>query len=200
MKKALSLTLVVLMVAGIFAAFAITSSADDTTLWRYGNGMENWGGSPNKGDQDAATQILICPLPWDGEYYVEGFEMKINMKAVDGSSDDTFTAKAVTRYNAGDWGILRYEPCLMSKPWVPVKDVHYTLTATFKDVNGKTVTLQPTDDDGNVVEYFLDADPFTKGAAPQPPKAGEGTTAIIVLGAIALLGTGVVVTKKVFAK
>lgn len=198
MKKALSLTLVVLMVVGIFAAFAITSSADDDTyLWRYGNGMENWTGSPNKGDQDAVTQILICPSPWDANYYVEGFEMKINMKAVDGSSDDTFTAKAVTRYNGGEWGILRYEPCLMKKAWVPVKDVHYTLTATFKDASGKTVTLQPVDDDGNVVDYFLDADPYTKGAAP---KAGEGTTAIIVLGAIALLGTGVVVTKKVFAK
>ena len=95
MKKALSLTLGVLMVVGIFAAFAITSSADDDTyLWRYGNGMENWTGSPNKGDQDAVTQILICPSPWDANAIGEvgnakcGDIMKMYLKIKDDIVED----------------------------------------------------------------------------------------------------------------
>ena len=204
MKKALSLALVVLMVVGIFASFAINSSADgETSIYPYANGMENWTGSPNKTDANPqVTQILICVDPWDGSYYKPGFEMTITMEAVDGSSKDTFTAKAATTYDGGSWGICRYEPCLMKKPWVPVKDKHYFVTASFTDVNGQKVTLQAVeyDDDGAVVgpaEYFLDLDPIVPAKAP---KAGEGTAAIIVLGTIALLGTAVVVSKKVFAR
>ena len=136
---------------------------DRTTIWKYGNGMENWAGSPNKGDKDAVTQILFCPDPWVPDYYNTGLEVTVNMKATDDSSDDTFTTTVATRYNAGTWGILRLEPCLMENPWVPVKDVHYIATFTFVAASGQTLTITATDDDGNPDEYFLDVEPIVPG-------------------------------------
>ena len=139
-----------------------TDADTDVALHPYANGMENWTGSPNKGDKDAVTQILICVDPWDGSYYVPGLEMTITMKAVDGSSETTFTTQVATVYDGGDWGICRFEPCLMDTPWIPVKDQHYYVTATFVAADGNTVTLQVTDwdDESVLAEYFLDVDPI----------------------------------------
>ena len=169
MKKTLSIVLAVLMIVSAFAAFSIFASADETYVVPYGNGMENWGGSPNKGDEEAVTQILFCPKPWNGEYYVAGLEVTVRMQAVDGSSDDTFTTTVATVYNAGDWGICRVEPCLMDTPWVPVTDLHYIATFTFVDAAGVPVTVAATNGEGEVFEYYLNVDPIVPGQTIEDP-------------------------------
>ena len=168
MKKALSIVLTVVMIASAFAVFSIFSSAE-TDMWVYGNGMENWGGSPNKGDEEAVTQILFCPDPWDAAVYTAGMEVTVRMQAVDGSSDDTFTTNVVTTYNAGDWGICRIEPCLMETPWIPVANLHYIATFTFVDLDGETSTITPTNDDGSPFEFYLDRDPIVPGLIIDDP-------------------------------
>ena len=165
MKKALSFALAVLMIVSAMAAFSIISSAE-TSVGVYGSGMENWGGSPNKGAYDDVTQILFCPDPWDGEYYAAGLEVTIRMQAVDGSSDDTFTTNVVTTYNGGDWGICRVEPVLMDTPWIPVKDQHYYGTFTFVDKDGETVTVTATNGEGEPFEFYLDREPVVPGVTP----------------------------------
>ena len=160
MKKALSLALVVLMVVAAFAVFAVSSSAEETTGTVYGTGLEVWKNSNNDpwgNDECGVVQILFCPQPWNGDYYKAGLEMTINMKANDGSSDDTFTTRVSTVYNGGTWGICRFEPTLMDTPWVPVKDVAYTGTFTFVNPENETVTVTADSD------FVLSVDPI----APQ---------------------------------
>ena len=167
MKKALSLILAILMFSGAFAALSVFSSAEEVIVSTYGNGMENWENSPNKGDYDAVTQILFCPAPWEPAYYTAGLEVTVNMKAVDGSSDDTFEATVATTYDGGTWGICRIEPCLAKTPWVPVKDKRYYATFSFADPDGAPVRATAVDQDGEPMAFFLDSDPIVPEPAPQ---------------------------------
>lgn len=121
---------------------------------RYGTGMENWTGSPNKGKMAAVTQILFCPYEWDENYYAPGLTVTVNMKAVDGSSNDTFTTTVQTAYSFGTSGLCRIEPCLMETPWIPQKDVHYIATFSFTDKDGLPAVCTASD------EYYLGADPI----------------------------------------
>ena len=132
----------------------------ETKIHPYANGMENWDSSPNKGDMEAVTQILFCPSDWNASYYKPGLEVTVNMKALDGSSDDTFTTALTTVYNGKTWGICRVEPCLMDRPWIPVKDQHYIATFTFENASLHTVTVVS---DG---EYYLDREPVVPVAPP----------------------------------
>ena len=159
MKKTFLLTLALLMLFAAFAGFTLPAHAE-TTVGTYENGMENWDGSPNRGEYDAVTQILFCPSDWNGAHYKAGLEVTIRMRAVDGSSDDTFTTEVITTYNGGSWGICRVEPCLMDPPWIPVKDKHYIATFTFECASGQTVTCTCAD------EYYLSIEPIVPGAQP----------------------------------
>ena len=132
-----------------------------TVVTRFGNGMENWANSPNKGDFPAATQILFRPAEWDADYYTPGMEVTVRMKALDGSTDDTFTTTVQTVYNGRTWGICRIEPCLMDTPWIPVKNVHYIATFSFVDREGLCAVCTVDE------EYFLNEDPYVP-AKPNP--------------------------------
>ena len=159
MKKILSLILALITAFAGIAVFSIPVHAE-TTVGIYENGMENWGGSPNKGEEDAVTQILFCPSDWDAAHYAAGLPVTIRMRAADGSTDDTFSTAVVTTYNGGSWGICRVEPCLMNPPWIPVKNKRYTATFTFVNVSGVTVTAACPD------EYFLDREPIVPEGDP----------------------------------
>ena len=152
----------------------------------FADGMENWSGSPNKTDEyPKVTQILICPDPWDGAYYVPGLTLTINMKASDGSTDDTFTTNVVTVYNAGDWGILRVEPCLMETPWIPVKDMVYELTLTYTTPDGRTVTVKSED------PFVLKEDPVVPSSGPvEPPVEEDGWKWVIDGSTLYITGKG----------
>ena len=161
---------------------------DVTKVWVYNNGMENWTGSPNKDDMESATQILFRPDPWDGDYYQEGLRVTVRMKAVDGSSDDTFTARVATCYNADNWGICRLEPCLLANPWVPVKGVPYYATFTFIAPSGKKIsTTAIADYDGMLAEYFLDAEPMVPHGSGT---CGRNITWTLKDGVLTIFGTG----------
>ena len=153
MKKTFSLTLALLMLFAALAGLTLPVHAE-TTVGIYENGMENWGGSPNRGEYDAVTQILFCPSDWNGAHYKAGLAVTVRMQAADGSTDDTFDTEVVTTYNGGSWGICRVEPCLMDRPWIPEAYKRYIATFTFENVSGVTVTCTCPD------EYFLDREPI----------------------------------------
>ena len=108
-------------------------------------GMENWINSKNNpngvGAEPGVTQILFKPEPWNADHYKEGLAVTVRMEALDGSSDDTFTTKLTSVYDADSWGICRVEPCLMDTPWIPVKNKEYKATFAFVDAFGKSVTV-----------------------------------------------------------
>ena len=81
------------------------------------------------------------------------------MKALDGSTDDTFTTTVQTVYNGRTWGICRIEPCLMDTPWIPVKNVHYIATFSFVDREGLYAVCTVDE------EYFLNEDPYVPAKA-----------------------------------
>ena len=115
---------------------------------RYGTGMENW---------ENETQVLLTPK-LNGVYAESKFmaaTWTLTFEGSDGSSK-TVTLKPSSSYNAGDWGILRFQPCVEPEPenrFVPVKDVIYTVTFVV-EIDGTVYT--------NIVENFsLNVEPIT---------------------------------------
>ena len=183
-----------------------TPAPVEYTVEPYANGMENWTGSPNKTDEyPKVTQILFCVDPWDNEFFKNsaGKNVTVTMEA-EGKEAATFTLPIATVYAGGSWGILRVEPCLMDTPWVPEKDVEYKATLTFEAPDGTVVRVVS---DG---VYKLDVDPVvpepaepTEPTVPTEPTeepTGDNTAIFAALAILAVLGTAVVVSKKVFSK
>ena len=110
--------------------------------------LENWGGE---------TQVLLCPK-LNGAYAESKFmaaTWTLTFEGSDGSSK-TVTLKPSSSNNAGDWGILRFQPCVEPEPenrFVPVKDVTYTVTFVV-EIDGTVYT--------NIVKNFsLSVEPIT---------------------------------------
>ena len=144
MKKILSLVLVCAMALGMLS---MVSFADEKTMQiiPYNEGMENWPGSANKGDEDAVTQLLICPKDEQGNKIAAAYTDTDAVWTIT-LTPETGTAKTIqlkqsSQYDAVSWGIIRFEPVLAegANQFIPVKDMKYTVTASFTS-GGTTYT------------------------------------------------------------
>lgn len=167
MKKILSFVIVCAMMLGMVS---MVSFADEKTMQivPYNEGMENWTGSPNKGDAAAATQLLICPKDAEGKkieaaYTDTDAEWTITLTPETGDAK-TIKLKQATQYDGGTWGIVRFEPCLAEgdNQFIPVKDMKYTVTASF--TSGGT-TYTGTSETGAF--YLPGVDPVVPGVEPE---------------------------------
>lgn len=169
MRKTITLLLAILM---ILSAWTFVPFADEVfTAEKYENGMENWEGSPNKGNRGAATQILFVPYfngTWRPDLFYVGLPLTVTMESA--SQKKTFDASIATIYDGGSFGICRIEPCLLEgeNKFVPEAGVYYD--ATF------TVTLEGEEFSCTVGDYLLDAepvDPAKPTVFPADPMYGE---------------------------
>ena len=207
MKKIISLALVCVM---MLAMLSVASFAEEVTFTveKYGEGMENWAGSPNLGDQSAQTQVLICPQTTDGAKLAAAYEnyteIEWTLKFTDTNGvTKTVNLKPASCYDGGTWGILRFEPCLGTgvNKFVPAEGMTYTVEASF---TAGGVTYKGVSADGyfkNKDGAAVDPDPSVPVIPDEVPAPPTGDTAVfaIVFAAVAMLGMAVVVTKKVNA-
>lgn len=88
----------------------------------YGTGMENWSNE---------TQILLQPmLPGSTTFDADKFLAVIWKLTITGSDGTvkTVSLKPSSAYPGGNWGILRFQPCVEAEPenrFVPVANVKY---------------------------------------------------------------------------
>jgi hypothetical protein len=163
MKKILSFVIVCAMMLGMLS---FVSFADEQTMQvlPFNEGMENWPG----GTGGTQTQILICPKDADGNKIAAAYtdtaaEWTITLTPETGAAK-TVKLTQTSQYDAGDWGIIRFEPCLAEggNQFIPVKDMKYTVTASF--TSGGT-TYTGTSDAGAF--YLPGVDPVVPGVEPE---------------------------------
>lgn len=157
---------------------------------------ENWENSPNKGDAEAVTQLLVeisdasgatIDIPADGS-----LTWKLTISAGETSKTITMTPATV----ALAYKLYRFETCLGEgeNQFVPVKGTDYTVKIEIYE--------------GETLKYVSDAvsgftcpmDPIVPTPVNPPVDTGDATALIVVLSLVAMIGTALVVSKKVLAK
>ena len=158
---------------------------------KFGN-WENWVNSPNKGDAEAVTQLLVGITDEAGKKIDidASLTWKLTISA-DGTSK-TITLSPATK--ALDYDLYRFETCLGegANQFVPVKGTNYTVKIEVYE--------------GEVLKYESEAvsgftcpmDPIVPAVVTPP--TGDTTAVIVVLAVVAMIGTALVVSKKVLAK
>lgn len=155
---------------------------------------ENWINSPNKGDAEAVTQLLVGITDEAGQTIDidAALTWKLTISA-DGTSK-TITMAPATKALA--YQLYRFETCLGegANQFVPVKDTNYTVKIEVYE--------------GEVLKYESEAvsgftcpmDPIVPTPVNPPVDTGDATALIVVLAVVAMIGTALVVSKKVLAK
>ncbi|MBQ9467638.1 MAG: CotH kinase family protein [Clostridia bacterium] len=184
MKKIISLILVILTVFSSLTLWATARSV--LTAEKYENGMENWAGSPNKGEFDAVTQILFMPR-FDGQWRPDLFypELPVTVTMESGDFSKTFDARIATVYSARNFGICRIEPCLLEgiNKFVPEKNRYYDATFTMS-IEGDEYSVTVSDYVLNVDP--IDPDPYSGDLCKLPlfDPSGDGKTDIADITAL----------------
>ena len=162
MKRLVSLLLLSTVLLSSLVFCAAPAYADDVvSAGIYGTGMENWDGSPNKGEYPAVTQILFCPLyngKWSTEFFYPGLTVTVSMRS--STKTQVFEAKIATVHDGGSWGICRIEPCLLegANLFIPEKNVYYEASFSLS-VRGMEYTFSVPQ------KYYLDGiDPIVPGS------------------------------------
>ena len=159
---------------------------------KFGN-WENWVNSPNKGDAEAVTQLLVGITDEAGKIDIDAsLTWKLTISA-DGTSK-TITLSPATK--ALDYDLYRFETCLGegANQFVPVKGTNYTVKIEVYE--------------GEVLKYESEAvsgftcpmDPIVPTPVNPRVDTGDATALIVVLAVVAMIGTALVVSKKVLAK
>ena len=162
----------------------------------YGDtGTEAWDGSPNAANDNVEkeTQILLCPE--NPAIVADGLVYEITITDPAGKYA-TFNWAVESHY--ADW-LVRFEPLngnrTSADKFLPEAGVEYKVEYKVV-VDGKTyVSAAPvtiTFDEAAIVNVNPDVAPVVL--------TGDATAIIMVIAIVALLGTAVVVSKKVFSK
>ncbi|MBP3321574.1 MAG: GH32 C-terminal domain-containing protein, partial [Clostridia bacterium] len=109
---------------------------------KYG-AWENWGNSPNKGDLDAAAQLLVG-IKLNGEKVDISTALTWKITIVGGSQNKTITMSPSTK--ALEYDLYRFETCLGKgdNQFIPVKGVEYTVTIKIYDGEALVYYSDPT--------------------------------------------------------
>ncbi len=158
---------------------------------KFGN-WENWVNSPNKGDAEAVTQLLVGITDEAGKKIDidASLTWKLTISA-DGTSK-TITLSPATK--ALDYDLYRFETCLGEgeNQFVPVKGTDYTVKIEVYE--GETLKYESDAVSG----FTCPMDPIVPAVVTPP--TGDTTAVIVVLAVVAMIGTALVVSKKVLAK
>ena len=158
---------------------------------KFGN-WENWVNSPNKGDAEAVTQLLVGITDEAGKKIDidASLTWKLTISA-DGTSK-TITLSPATK--ALDYDLYRFETCLGEgeNQFVPVKGTDYTVKIEVYE--GETLKYESDAVSG----FTCPIDPIVPAVVTPP--TGDTTAVIVVLAVVAMIGTALVVSKKVLAK
>ena len=158
---------------------------------KLGN-WENWVNSPNKGDAEAVTQLLVGITDEAGKKIDidASLTWKLTISA-DGTSK-TITLSPATK--ALDYDLYRFETCLGEgeNQFVPVKGTDYTVKIEVYE--GETLKYESDAVSG----FTCPMDPIVPAVVTPP--TGDTTAVIVVLAVVAMIGTALVVSKKVLAK
>lgn len=160
---------------------------------KYGN-WENWEGSPNKGDQEAVTQLLVGITDEAGATINLAIDETLTWKVTISAGDTSKTITMNPATKALQYQLYRFETCLGEgeNQFVPVKGTDYTVKIEVYE--------------GEVLKYESEAvsgftcpmDPIVPAVVTPP--TGDTTAVIVVLAVVAMIGTALVVSKKVLAK
>ncbi len=155
---------------------------------------ENWVNSPNKGDAEAVTQLLVGITDEAGQTIDidAALTWKLTISA-DGTSK-TITMAPATKALA--YQLYRFETCLGEgeNQFVPVKDTNYTVKIEVYE--GETLKYESDAVSG----FTCPMDPIVPTPVNPPVDTGDATALIVVLAVVAMIGTALVVSKKVLAK
>ena len=147
----------------------------------YQKGWENW---------SEQTQLLIV-APYSAE--AESYTWEITL------GDKTFTLAPSSNYDFGNGtAIWRFETCLGEgeNQFIPVAGTTYTVSAKVYNADNELVYTVKSAQDA-VWEVPADFEPIVPEV--EEPVTGDATVYAIVFAVVALMGMGVVVTKKVRA-
>lgn len=160
---------------------------------KFGN-WENWINSPNKGDAEAVTQLLVGITDEAGKKIDLAIDGTLTWKVTISAGDTSKTITLSPATKALDYDLYRFETCLGegANQFVPVKDTNYTVKIEVYE--------------GEVLKYESEAvsgftcpmDPIVPAVVTPP--TGDTTAVIVVLAVVAMIGTALVVSKKVLAK
>ena len=162
---------------------------------KYGD-WENWGGSPNKGDQEAVTQLLVGITDEAGKKIDLAIDGTLTWKVTISAGD---TSKTITLNPATkdlNYDLYRFETCLATgdNQFVPVKGTDYTVKIEVYE--GETLKYESDAVSG----FTCPMDPIVPTPVNPPVDTGDATALIVVLSLVAMIGTALVVSKKVLAK
>lgn len=162
---------------------------------KFGN-WENWINSPNKGDAEAVTQLLVGITDEAGATIDlaidETLTWKVTISA--GDTSKTITMNPATKDLA--YQLYRFETCLGEgeDQFVPVKGTEYTVKIEVYE--GETLKYESDAVSG----FTCPMDPIVPTPVNPPVDTGDATALIVVLSLVAMIGTALVVSKKVLAK
>ncbi|MGM9667056.1 MAG: leucine-rich repeat protein [Eubacteriales bacterium] len=160
---------------------------------KFGN-WENWINSPNKGDAEAVTQLLVGITDEAGQTIDLAIDGTLTWKVTISAGDTSKTITMTPATKSLTYQLYRFETCLGegANQFVPVKDTNYTVKIEVYE--------------GEVLKYESEAvSGFTCPMDPIVPEVvtpptGDTTAVIVVLAVVAMIGTALVVSKKVLAK
>ena len=183
-------------VKGAVAEEAPQGPATITLTPKFG-AWENWKNSPNKGDAEAVTQLLVGIQENGATVDIDAaLTWKLNIKG--GDQDKTITLSPATKALAYD--LYRFEVCLAEgdNQFVPVNGVEYTVTIEVYE--GETLKYKseptagftcPMDPIVPAVDEPIDP-PADDDGADQAGDAAVYATILVAVAAVAL----VVISKK----
>lgn len=162
---------------------------------KYGN-WENWGGSPNKGDQEAVTQLLVGITDEAGATIDLAIDETLTWKVTISAGDTSKTITMNPATKALAYQLYRFETCLGegANQFVPVKGTEYTVKIEVYE--GETLKYESDAVSG----FTCPMDPIVPTPVNPPVDTGDATALIVVLAVVAMIGTALVVSKKVLAK
>lgn len=162
---------------------------------KYGN-WENWGGSPNKGDQEAVTQLLVGITDEAGATIDLAIDETLTWKVTISAGDTSKTITMNPATKALAYQLYRFETCLGEgeDQFVPVKGTEYTVKIEVYE--GETLKYESDAVSG----FTCPMDPIVPAPVNPPVDTGDATALIVVLSLVAMIGTALVVSKKVLAK
>ncbi len=121
----------------------ITIVNNKITIQPLYGAWENWGNSPNKGDLEAAAQLLVG-IKLNGEKVDIPTSLTWKITIVGGNQNKTITMSPSTK--ALEYDLYRFETCLGEgdNQFIPVKDVEYTVTIKIYDGDTLVYYSDPT--------------------------------------------------------
>lgn len=162
---------------------------------KFGN-WENWLGSPNKGDQEAVTQLLVGITDEAGATIDLAIDETLTWKVTISAGDTSKTITMNPATKALAYQLYRFETCLGEgeDQFVPVKGTEYTVKIEVYE--GETLKYESDAVSG----FTCPMDPIVPTPVNPPVDTGDATALIVVLSLVAMIGTALVVSKKVLAK